>query len=395
VKRVVALTVLVTLLVVAALAGAWKAFSGDGDDAKPELKGTVTFAVLAPSERTGEIGARGKDLLDGARMAAAEVNDSGGVLGHKVVLQTVDDACDPQVAYEAAKDVASDGSFAGALGGMCNGAAAREVAPVDASGVPFLVTTADDPKLVQDDLQSTYFMNGTLHQQALSALYWMNYREAQRLAIVGEQTPRSKALTKDVISLIDQAPKLVSLQELPEGQTDMATVAKAALASKPDFVYWTGSAASGGVLVKELLGRGFKKTFTASADSESQAFLDAAGPGGAEGAFVTATSSGTNTPTASKWRARFKETYGREPGLDALQAYDSVRTLAQAVKQAKATDGEKVAANVEKLSLNFVNFLGVVRFAADHTLLYDNRVILVVKDDEFTWERSLRTDSLQ
>jgi branched-chain amino acid transport system substrate-binding protein len=36
----------------------------------------------------------------------------------------------------------------------------------------------------------------------------------------------------------------------------------------------------------------------------------------------------------------------------------------------------------------------VVRFAHDHTLLYDNRVILKVKNGAFTWERSLRTDSL-
>ena len=43
---------------------------------------------------------------------------------------------------------------------------------------------------------------------------------------------------------------------------------------------------------------------------------------------------------------------------------------------------------------HFVNSLGVVRFAHDHTLLYDNRVILKVKDGKLTWDRSLRTDSL-
>jgi branched-chain amino acid transport system substrate-binding protein len=35
-----------------------------------------------------------------------------------------------------------------------------------------------------------------------------------------------------------------------------------------------------------------------------------------------------------------------------------------------------------------------MRFARDHTLLYDNRVILKVKDGAFAWERSLRTDTL-
>ena len=240
-------------------------------------------------------------------------------------------------------------------------------------------------------------MNGTLHQQALSAVYWMNYRQAQRLAIVGDRSPRVEGARRKTSSrLLDEAPKLVSLQTLPAGQPDMKTVAKAALASHPDFVYWTGSAASGGALAKALRALGYRGTFTASAASESQAFLDAAGPGGAEGAFVTATPSPQNTPTAAKWRAQFKATLRprararRAPGLRRgahARAGDAARRA--------STDGAKVAASIPTAQPEVHNFLGVVRFAPDHTLLYDNRVILVVKDDAFAWERSLRTDSLQ
>ena len=128
---------------------------------------------------------------------------------------------------------------------MCEEVAAREASVIDSSGVPFLVTTAIGDDIEVSKLKSTYLMNGTIYQQALSAVYWMNYRSAQRLALVGERSPESKALTKNVIDLIDQTPELLSLQELPVGQTDMETVAKAALRSKPDFVLWTGSAASG------------------------------------------------------------------------------------------------------------------------------------------------------
>jgi branched-chain amino acid transport system substrate-binding protein len=74
-----------------------------------QLKGTITFGVLAPTERQGELGVRGNDLGDGVRMAVDELNANGGVLGRKVELQTVDDACDPLVAYEAAKAFISDG----------------------------------------------------------------------------------------------------------------------------------------------------------------------------------------------------------------------------------------------------------------------------------------------
>jgi branched-chain amino acid transport system substrate-binding protein len=394
-KRGVLLAVVVVVLVAAALVGAWKAFSGDGANAGAELHGNVTFALLGAFERSDEVGARGRDMADGARMAAEEINATGGVLGHRVNLELLDDACVRDVAYETAKGVLTGGGYGGAVGGMCEEVAAREASVIDSAGVPFLVTTAIGDDIEVSKLKSTYLMNGTIYQQALSAVYWMNYRSSQRLAIVGERSAESKALTKNVIALIDQTPELLSLQELPVGQTDMKTVAKAALRSKPDFVLWTGSAASGGSLVKELKALGFEGTFTGTAASESQAFLDAAGPGGAEGAFVTATSSPLNTPTAAKWRAKFKETYGREPGLDALQAYDSVRALAQAMRQAKTTDGAKVGATLNDLDVDFVTFLGVLRFARDHTLLYDNRVVLVVKDDAFTWQRSLRTDSLQ
>ena len=72
-----------------------------------------------------------------------------------------------------------------------------------------------------------------------------------------------------------------------------------------------------------------------------------------------------------------------------------MRTLAQAARQAHSADPASVAAQLTKLSTSFTTFLGVVRFAQDHTLLYDNRVILVAKDGKFAWKRSLRTDSLQ
>ena len=41
-------------------------------------------------------------------MAVDEINAKGGVLGRKLELQIVDDACDAQVAYEAAKAFLSD-----------------------------------------------------------------------------------------------------------------------------------------------------------------------------------------------------------------------------------------------------------------------------------------------
>jgi branched-chain amino acid transport system substrate-binding protein len=369
---------------------------GKKKDEAVELKGTVTLGVLAPTERTGELGVRGKDLLDGAHQAVAEINAKGGVMGRKLELEVVDDACEPQVAYEAAKAFLSDGSgVAGVIGGMCDEAADREIPVVDSTGLPFLVTGSTADNLVTEDLKSTYWMTGTNYQQALSSTFWINYLEGTRLAVVQDETPRSKDLAQQTIGLIEDAPKVVSLQTLEPDGASVKVIAKAAIVAKPNVVLWTGGAAKGGELLKELRAAGFKGKFTATADSESPAFLAAAGPA-AEGATIMATARPTNTqtPAAEQWRASFKARYKREPLFEAQQGYDSVRVLAHAAQKARSTDGPTMIKTMTTLDQGLVNSMGVVRFAADHRLLYDNRVILKVSNGAFTWERSLRTDSL-
>ena len=369
---------------------------GKKKDESVELKGTVTFGVLAPTARTGDLGVRGKDLLDGAQQAVAEINAGGGVLGRKLQLEIVDDACNAQVAYEAAKAFVSDGTgVAGVIGGMCDEAADREVGVIDSTGAPFLVTGSTADNLVTDDLQGTYWMTGTNYQQALSSAFWINYLDGTRLAVVQDDTPLSKDIAQQTIGLIDGTPKLVSLQTVEPSGPTVKTIAKAAVAAKPNVVLWTGEAAKGGELVKELRAAGYKGKFTATAQSESPEFLTAAGAAGEDATVMaTARPGNTQTPAAEKWRASFKARYHRDPLFEAQQGYDSVKVLEHAVEKAKSTDGAKVAKAITLLDPSFVNSMGVVRFAQDHRLLYDNRVILKAKNGALQWERSLRTDSL-
>jgi branched-chain amino acid transport system substrate-binding protein len=367
--------------------------SSGGDHARQDaaaLEGEVSFGVLAPLSGAGDLAARGQDLLDGATMAADEINANGGVLGRKVVLTSLDDACDERVAYEAAKSLANTG-VVGVVGGVCDESTAKEVPVIEAAGIPYLVSVANGKELITPDVMSTYLTTGTPYQQGLSAVHWMGYRSAQRLALLSESTPESKELASEVVNGLDATPRLVSVQNVAATEPDLASAVRVALAAKPDFVLWTGAAAPGGELVKVLRAAGYKGTFTCTTACDSPDFLEAAGAA-AEGAFVTATPTPQNIPIADKWKARFEAAFKHDPGLEALQAYDGIRALAQATKQAGALDGAAIAANVTQLGEDFTTFLGTLRFARDHTMIYDNRLVLVVKNGAFTFERSLRTD---
>ena len=85
-------------------------------------------------------------------------------------------------------------------------------------------------------------MNGTVYQQALSSVFWMNYKQAQRLAVLQDDSTESKELARQAIGLVDQTPKVVSLQTVEPGGSDIDTIAKAAVVSKPNFVLLDGRA---------------------------------------------------------------------------------------------------------------------------------------------------------
>jgi branched-chain amino acid transport system substrate-binding protein len=353
--------------------------------------GQVSFGVLAPL--TGPHSDRGKDLVDGAKQAMADLNVRGGVIGQKVELVTYDDGCDAADSRERAKALKGS-EVAGALGGVCAnaaGAAARTLG----SGLPFLVTSANAPSIVSAKRTPTaYLTNGTPYQSALATVHFLAYRTAQRLSVVTEDDRASKYLGDQVLGLSAPVPKPLSQQAVAPGTTDWGTYVKAALRGKPDTVFWAGSAAGGGAFLAALRAAGYEGAFVASSAAESAEFLTAAGEA-AEGAFVIAPATPKHLPDAADWSRRFEARFKHAPGLDALQAYEGLRALAQAVTQSGKVDRERNSQELTLLDQSYTTFLGDagLQFASDHTTRYDNNIALEVKGGAFTVANTLRSNA--
>jgi len=325
-------------------------------------------------------------VRDGAELAAADLNVRGGVLGQQVKIQAADDGCTAAGARAGARKLKA--LVAGAVGGVCDDAA-RVAARELGSGLPFLVTSANDPKIVSAERTPTaYLLSGTPYQSALAAVHWLAYARAQKLAVLTDPDAASKALGEQVVGLSAPVPKPVSEQVVK----DVDVAVKAALASEPDTVYWAGDATRGGELLKALKAAGFDGSFVASAESEDQAFVTAAGDA-ADGAYVIAPASPQNLPAAADFASRFERRHGHAPTVDALQAYEGVRTLAQAVTQSGKVEAERNSAELAQIDAAFETFLGAgSAFASDHTIKYDNNIVLRVDGGKLVVENLLRSD---
>ena len=76
-----------------------------------------------------------------------------------------------------------------------------------------------------------------------------------------------------------------------------------------------------------------------------------------------------------------------------MQAYDAVRTLAQAITQTGKVDHALNTAQLPRLDLEFKTLLGSVQFARDHTIQEDDHIILVVRNGVFRTANALRSNS--
>jgi branched-chain amino acid transport system substrate-binding protein len=384
----------------AGLAGALAllALAGCGGKAKPAaapatpanggyLAGDVSFGVLAPT--SGAHAERGRDLVDGAKAAIAELNVRGGVNGHRAALVTYDDGCNAKTAREGALALKRS-DVAGVVGGICEGAAGAAARTLG-SGVPFLVTSANSPGLVSARRTPTaYLTNGTPYQSALATSHWFVFQRAQRFALVTEDDRASRFLGAQVRKLAAPVPHLTSQQTVRSN--DWGSYAKVALAKHPDTVSWAGSAAGGGDFLKALRDAGFKGTFVASAQAASPAFLAAAGAA-ADGAVVIAPATPQALPAASKWTQAFKTRFKHAPGFDALQAYEGVRALAQAVTQSGKVDRARNSEELAVLNGDYKTLLGDkgLSFSTDHTIKYDNNIALKVDGGRFVVANTLRS----
>src|SRR4051812_20039138 len=77
---------------------------GCGDDDESDK-----FRLGVEAPLTGDLSVLGEGMLDGANLAASELNDQDGIMGKQVEIVSIDDAGDPDTGVEAAKSAIDDG----------------------------------------------------------------------------------------------------------------------------------------------------------------------------------------------------------------------------------------------------------------------------------------------
>ncbi|WP_245265090.1 branched-chain amino acid ABC transporter substrate-binding protein [Mesorhizobium opportunistum] len=327
----------------------------------------IKIGIVAPM--TGQLASEGQDMENAVKMAIDAVNAQGGVNGDKIITTTADDACDPQQAVTAGSKLVSEGVTA-IVGGYCSGAVLPTLKIYGDAGIPFVIIGANSTKLVAANQGNAFLANSTGDMQATTAVELFKKNGYKKIAVVDEGDAYSSDLGKLTAEAFKGAGGEIAAKETTTaGEQDYSAVVTKIKSSGADAVFWTAYHAGGALLTKQLRQAGFQGGIVLGDGNNSPEYLEIAGSAG-EGVYLLSPPTVDLLSGAADFKAKYKETYGRDAGAYAALSYDVGDLIADAITRAKSADQKAI---IEALKASdFKGLAGEIKFTDKNTLQTSN-----------------------
>jgi branched-chain amino acid transport system substrate-binding protein len=347
-------------------------------------KGDITVYVTVPLSGFQANG--GQTVVGGARLAAAHINQNGGVNGYRVVIEPIDDESDSDVALAVAEQIAAevhDGKdVLGVVGHLNSGQTIAAMEIYRDLPLNVVTPTASETSLTASGYRNFFRVNASDDIQArIDAEFLVNTLGARRVAVMHNDDPYgiglAELITQELARLGAEA--VLNLQVAigppePDPAADegeplyYVREANQVVAAAPDAIFYAGYEIECPYLRFDLAQLDAQEIpFLASdgcflsAAIESDDSLHAAEFAAAtEGMYVSGFGPEPRTAVDKDWIRDYQQVDYRNPDTYSINGYLAVRVLAEAARAAKSLDQPAVADALRKLDYNSI--IGRLRY---------------------------------
>lgn len=319
--------------------------AGCGGGTTP-AKGDVIVFVAVPL--SGFMANGGQTVLGGVRLAAEELNRSGGLLGYRVVVRPLDDEADSDVAVaqvEQVRQALSQGERVIAVIGHLN--SGQTLAAMELyKDMPLVVITPTSSEQSLTERGYTNFFrvnaNDTV-QAAVDAHFLAEKLGARRVAVIFNNTEYGRGLAALLVKELQQRGGETVLQlEVEEGQSRYEREVPQIKEAQPDAVFYAGYEIETPYLRAALVEAGVSVPMLASDGAFLGATIDEAA-GAAEGLYVSAFAPSPRNVADARWLEAYQAVEYRNPDTYSVNGYVAMQVLADGVRQAGSLDARAVA----------------------------------------------------
>jgi branched-chain amino acid transport system substrate-binding protein len=316
------------------------------------LAGHVALAQDTLGVRIGQVGPisgpaahLGKDNLNGARLAIADLNARGLRIGGKPAkfeLIAEDDAADPRQGVQAAQKLC-DQKVNGVVGHLTSGSTIPASKVYNDCGIPHISPVATNPRLTQQGYKTTFRLlaNDNVTGAGLANLA-ADRLKLTRVAIVDDRS----AYGQGVADAFKKTAGARGLQVVTEQFTndkaaDFSSLLTTIKASGAEAIFYGGLDAQAGPMLRQMQQLGMGRVRLMGGDGICTTRLaELAGNGEALRQVVCAEGgvSIEKMPGGAAWRKRYDAAYPGDFQGNAPYGYDAVMALAEAMVKANSVD---------------------------------------------------------
>ena len=319
----------------------------------------IKIGVAGPF--TGGSAPMGVSMRDGVKLAAAEINAKGGVLGRQIQLIERDDEAKPERGVQIAQELINKEKVVATVGYINTGVALASQRFYQEAKIPVMNNVATGSIITQQFAKEpeNYIFRNSANDQIQSSMIVeeaVARRKFTKVAILADSTNYGQLGREDLEKALDKKGlKAVVIEKYNIKDVDMTAQLLKAKQAGAQAVLTYGIGPELAQIANGMEKLGWKVPLIGSWTLSMGNFIDNAGKNG-DGTRMPQTF--IQDPNNAK-RKTFIDAYvkaynppnGRMPSpVSAAQGYDSIYLLAAAMKQAGTTDGQKVKAALENLT---------------------------------------------
>lgn len=357
----------------------------------PAVPDTLRIGVLVPL--TGPQALRGKDLLNGAQLAADQINASTFKINGKSVkieIVSVDDKSDLETAKKGAQAL-MDGGACAIIGSITTPETAAVNPMVTARGLPHLFTSTTASLMGADGGNRFRLLASDALQGRAMGMYAVQTLRAQRIAAVVESADYGRGLSKPFMGALQEGGKqLVATVEVETKGDVTQDMARRLKAAQPDLVVVLAREPQLKSLFKALVEVEF--TDVTVLGSNAVRNKNVAGMNiPVRALYATASAiDASEFPSGRLFLAAFNDKFKGDPVWGAHYAYDGVYALADAARRANSVKGRDLVAKLRSIEPQApVN--QQMRFDANGEQVYAG--IAVYKAERGRWQPEMRSNA--
>jgi len=353
-----------------------------------------TIAIGFFGDLTGPTFNFGVSAKNGVLMAADEINQSGGINGHKIDIVIEDDKGSPEEAARIAGKLIDRYKVIAIVGAGASGNSLAAAPKAQSAHVPLIAPSSTNPAVTQagDYIFRACFIDA--FQGEVMAKFAANTLKAKKAAIMLDfNSPYSRGLSDFFeFSFAKLDGQIVVKQSYSQGDPDYRGQLSAIKAAGPDVIYIPGYYGDVAVIARQARQLGLNVPLL-GADGWDAPELWELGGDALNGSYISNHYSADDpSETIQKFVHTYRQRYGNlTPDAHAALAYDALRFLAEAIQKAGTTEGPKLRDALAETK-NFAGVTGIISMDHDRNAVKP-AVILKLQDTRYIYQETIQPEA--